>query len=408
LLTTWPDTPERIHHELPLLTNLGSALIATKGYGASEVEHTYVRAYELCRQSGSPPQLISILQGLHIFYFVRGELRKAQDLAEQIYQVAQRVSTPTALMVAHGALGLSLFRVGELTDARAHLEQAWSLRSPQEHEVFIIGSWGDPGVSYLSHIAVILWYLGYPDQALKHASAALRLAHEGAHPFSLAFALAYAASMDFLLQEVQASQEHVEALIALATDQQFPDWLALGTAMRGAGFVKQRKVKVGMDQLQKGLAEMWALGQEIGRPAYLAYLAEAYGEQGQMEEGLRVMEEALAELDRIEERYYEAEMYRGKGELTLQSKGLSPRPQVEKAAERCFWQAIEIARQQQAKSWELRAATSLARLWQQQGKKVEARQLLADIYGWFTEGFDTADLKEAKALLDALEAHGDG
>jgi predicted ATPase len=402
LLKTLPDTPERSQHELRLLTTLGPALISTKGYGAPEVEQTYARAYELCQQGGSPRQLIYVLQGLRLFYFVRGELRKAQDLAEHIYRLAQRVSTPTALMTAHGALGISLFRVGELTAARAHLEQAWMLCHPQEHNPGVIESMRDLGGSYLSQVALILWYLGYPDQALEKARAALLLAHEGTHPFNLAFALAYAAAMDFLLQEVQAGQEHVEALIALATDQQFPDWLALGTAMRGTGLVERGEVKAGMAQLQQGLAEMQALGQEIGRPGYLADLAMAYGKQGQTEAGLRVMAEALAAVDRIGERYYEAELYREKGELTLQSQVPGPRSKDEDEAEACFLKAIEIARQQEAKSWELRASISLTRLWQQQGKKEEARQMLAAIYNWFTEGFDTADLKEAKILLEEL------
>jgi len=235
--------------------------------------------------------------------------------------------------------------------------------------------------------------------------------------------------LHFFRGEVQTCQEQVEDLIALATDQEFPDWLGLGTALRGAGLVEQGRVEAGMAQLQQGLAGMQALGQEIGRPSYLAWLAEAYGKQEQTEEGLRVMAEALAAVDRIGERYDEAELYRLKGELTLQSsvQGLAssvkisprskvtshrskktnpqlPTPNPQDEAEACFLKAIDIAHKQQAKSWELRATTSLARLWQQQGKEKKAHKMLSEVYNWFIEGFDTKDLQEAKALIESLNS----
>jgi predicted ATPase/class 3 adenylate cyclase len=398
LLKTLPDTPERAQQELRLLTTLGPALIFMKGYGAPEVEQIYARAYELCQQGGRSHQLIGVLQGLLAFHLVRGEVRKARDLAEQIFRLAQRVATPTALIAAHGVLGISLYHLGELSAAREHVEQAWALYNPQAHNPRVIGGLADPGVLSLSYAASTLWCLGYPDQALEKVRVALLLAHEVAHPFSLASALTRAAALHFARGEVQAGQEQVEALIVLATDQGFPDVVALETARRGVGLVEQGEVEAGIAQLQHGLAGMQALGQEIGRPSFLACLAEAYGKRGQTEEGLRVMAEALAAVDRIGEHYYEAELHRLKGALLLQSKVSNP---TSEAAE-CFQQAITVARRQSAKSLELRAVMSLSRLWQQQGKKEEARQMLAEIYGWFTEGFDTKDLQEAKALLEEL------
>jgi predicted ATPase len=431
LLKTLPDTPERAQQQLLLLKTLGPALISLKGYGAPEVEHTYARAYALCHQEGRPRQLLGVLHGLQAFYLVRGEVRKARDLAEQAFQVAQSVATPTARMAAHGALGMSLHHVGELMAAREHLEQAWVLYNPQAHNPRVMRSWGDPGVLYLSYVAITSWLLGYPDQALEKARAALRLAHEVAHPYSLAFALTRVAALYFYRGEVQASQEHVEALIALATEQEFPDVLALETARQGVGLVEQGEVEAGIVQLQHGLAGMQALGQEIGRPSFLARLAMAYGKRGQPEEGRRVMAEALAAVDRTGERYYEAELYQLKGELSLQSGQVetsrsksrrvrSPQSEVKKSsrfngqrstsltpnthqdAEECFRQAMDIARHQSAKSLELRAVMSLSRLWQQQGKRHEAHTMLSEVYHWFTEGLNTKDLQEAKALLEEL------
>lgn len=302
--------------------------------------------------------------------------------------------------------------------------------NPQEHNLQVMRSWIHPGVLYYSYVATTLWYLGYPDQALEKAQSALSLAQEVTHPYSVAFALTRIATLHFARGEVQASQEHVEALIALATEQEFPDVLALETARQGAGLVEQGEVEAGMAQLQHGVAGMQALGQEIGRPYFLACLAKAYAKQGQTEGGRQVMAEALAVVDKIGERYYEAELYVVKGELTLQkqsgvrgpasevtnipesrvktrpgsldTKSQILDPKVQGEATACFLKAINIARKQQAKLWELRATTSLARLWQQQGKQRQAHKMLSAIYNWFTEGFDTKDLQEAKALLDEL------
>jgi len=241
------------------------------------------------------------------------------------------------------------------------------------------------------------WLLGYPEQAVQRSHEALSLAQRIAHPFSLAHALCFAAGIHQFRREGQAVQEQAEAAMALSTEQGFASRLALGILLRGWALAEQGQGEAGLAQMRQGLAARHAIGEDVDRAYYLALLAEGYGKAGRTMEGLHVLTEALAVMDSIEEHYYEAELCRLKGALLLMHSA-----EQDAEAEACFQQALAVARRQQAKSLELRAAMSLARLWQQQGKRDEARALLAPIYGWFTEGFDTADLQEAKVLLDAL------
>jgi predicted ATPase len=266
--------------------------------------------------------------------------------------------------------------------------------------------------------AFTLWLRGYPDKAQSGMLEALTLARQLSHPFSLAWALNHTARLHYLRREGQAAQEWIQSQLPLSGEHGFPYWLAVGTILRGWALAEQGKSAEGISQLCRGLAAHQATGSNLNRPDYLAMLAEAYGKAGQAEAGLYTVAEALAAVDRTEERFYEAELYRLKGELSLQKSRVGiahhdgtvaeagtvggARPTGEEEAEVCFLKAIDIARKQQAKSLELRAATSLARLWRQQGKQAEARQMLAEVYNWFTEGFDTKDLQEAKALLEEL------
>jgi predicted ATPase len=259
-----------------------------------------------------------------------------------------------------------------------------------------------------------LWLCGYPDRALKSVHDALALARELAHPYSLAWGLYIAAANHQFRREERAVHEWADAAISLATEQGFPLWVAMGAMLRGWALAEQGQGEEGIAQLRQGLAAYRATGAEEIRAYFLALLAEACGKAGQAEEGLSVLAEALAFVHDTRERFHEAELYRLKGELTLQQQVHAPSsefnvaslqhrtPNTQAEAEACFLKAIEIARRQQAKSLELRAVMSLARLWQQQGKKDDARQMLAEIYGWFTEGFDTKDLQEAKELLEEL------
>jgi predicted ATPase len=238
--------------------------------------------------------------------------------------------------------------------------------------------------------------LGYPDQALTTIHAALALARELAHPFSLGRVLHVRAFLHGLRREGHAVREQAEALLALATAQGFPLWAASGTLWHGWVQAMQGHSEAGIRQLCQGAAAWDATGTQWPSPVHLAWLAEAHGHAGQVDEGLRLLAEALAVVEVIEERWWEAELHRLRGELLLRQTV----PDISQA-EACLHQALAVARRQQAKSWELRAALSLARLWQQQGKRTAVSALLAPIYSWFTEGLDTADLQEAKALLEA-------
>jgi len=301
---------------------------------------------------------------------------------------------------------MTLLFLGELTSARAHLEQAIALYDPQQHPRSTLNT-ADPRVNCLCYAASTLWNLGYPDQALKRSYEAVALAEGLSHPFSLAYAMNAAAVLHSLRREGQLAREQAEALMTLSRERGFPHWLAMGAFWQGWGLAEQGQAEEGLVQMQQGLAAFRAMGAGLGRPGNLAQLVEAHGKVGQVEEGLTVLAEALALVDKTGQRVREAGLYRLKGELTLKQSGVrGPESEVQKEAEACFHKAIAIARKQSAKSWELRASTSLACLWQEQGRKREAHEMLAEIYNWFTEGFDTKDLQEAKLLLDSLGSSG--
>jgi predicted ATPase len=396
VLMTLPDNLERARQELDMQTTLGPVLMAVKGQSSPDTERAYARARELCQQVGETPQLFPVLYGLFRFHMVRAELQATRELAEQLFSLAQRIQDPALLLEAHRVMGQTMYWLGEMAPAREHLEQGMALYDPQQHRshAFVYGQ--DPGVACRGSAAWPTWVLGYPDQALQSTNEALTLAQELTHPFSLAFALVHATLLHQFRREAQAVQERAEALMALSTEQGFPYWLAYGTILRGWALNVQGAGAEGIAQVNQGFVNYQATGGEIHRPYFLGLLADAYGKVGQPEEGLKVLAEALAIVDNTGERNWEAELHRLKGELLL---ALSEENQAE--AEACFHKAVDIARRQSAKSFELRAVMSLSRLWQQ-GKQEEAHQLLSEIYGWFTEGFDTADLKEAKVMLEEL------
>jgi predicted ATPase len=415
-LTALPDTPERAHQELQGQITLSVPLIVTKGYAAPEVGALYTRAWELCQQVGETPQLLPVLYGLWRFALVRAELPLTRELAEQMMGLAQQAQDAALLLVAHRALGATVFWQGELPLARAHLEQGIALYDSQQHRslVFVYGD--DPGVVCLSYAAQVLWLLGYPDQALQRSHEAITLAQELSHPFSLSFALDFTANLHQFRREGRLAQERAEAAMALSAEQGFAQVLSWAVILRGWALAEQGQGAEGIALIRQGLTAWRATGAELERSYFLALLVEAYGTGGQIEEGLSGVAEALAVVDKTGERFYEAELYRLYGELSLRigetemgrtgdKTMLSDSPILRfpvSSPEQAFQKAIEIARKQQAKSWELRAVMSLSRLWQQQSKQAEAHQLLSEIYGWFTEGFDTKDLQEAKALLEEL------
>jgi predicted ATPase len=459
LLATFPDTPERRQQELALRVALGSPLQVLQGYGAPEVEAVYTRARELSEQIGETSQLFPVLRGLYVFYLLRGQIQTAHELGQRLLSLGKSVQDSALLLEAHFAVGQALMFRGELVAAREHIEHGIALYDPVRHHshAFLYGQ--DPGIFCLVLAAWDLCLLGYPDQALQRSQEALAVAQELIHPFSVAAVQTFFALTHQSRREGQAAQEHAEAAVELCSQQGFPFFLAMGTILRGWALAEQGQTEEGIAQVRQGLAAFRATGAELARTRWVALLAEAWGKAGQPEEGLNVLAEAFAVVHKGGEHDYEAELYRLRGELTLrmgetenrrrgESETLrqnrrtgdgenrkqkilfsSPIPRFPdspilsssarfpvSSAEECFLKAIDIARRQQAKSLELRAVMSLVRLRQQQAtqhasrstqreariKLDEAHEMLAKVYGWFTEGFETKDLQDAKALLDAL------
>jgi predicted ATPase len=405
VLSSLPETPERALQELDLQSTLGPALMATKGFAAPEVLQSYARARELCQQVGEAPQLFPVLWGLWWFYLIRLELRTARELGEHLLTLAQRVGDPARLVAAHYAVGAPLNYLGEFAAAQAHFEQGMALYGPEGHRSPAIGYGVDPGVACRWYAAVTLWWLGYPEQALQRSHEALTLARELAHPFSLTNALYFAAWVHHFRRERQLTRERAEASVLLCTEHGFKGYAALGTILRGWALAQRSATPAavqgpgeeGIAQIQQGLAAWRATGSESGRSFFLALLAEASAQEGRREQGLTLLAEALEVVNTTGERRWEAELHRLTGEFLL-----ARAAEHDMEAEARFRQALDIAGRQQTKSLELRAAMSLSRLWQRQGKRHEARELLAPVYGWFTEGFDTADLQEARRLLEEL------
>jgi predicted ATPase len=406
LLTMLPDTPQRCQHEFEFLTTLGPALMATKGYAAPEVVQAYTRARALCQQIGETPEHVPVLWNLWFFYMARAEHQTALELGEQCLQIAQRVQDAALLLEAHYTLGVSWFLLGNPTLAGTHLGQTIALYDPEQHRGLAYRYGGiDPGVGGFGVYALALWMRGYPAQARAHLDKALHLAQHLAHPFSLARTLHYDTILCQLRRDTLATRDQADVEITVATSRNFALAQASGLIMRGWAIAVQERSPEGLAQIRQGLDMYQSTGAEYQRSHYLTLLAEVSGLLGQPEGGLAALEEALTLIEKTGEQYYEAELHRQRGELLLLYAAQSHPIQGSREqhdAEVCFQQALDVSRQQQAKSLELRAAMSLARLWQQQGKRTEARALLAPVYGWFTEGFDTADLQEAKVLLEAL------
>jgi predicted ATPase len=331
-------------------------------------------------------------------YYANRELQPAKKIGEQLRTIAQRAQDPELNLQAHHALWTISFFLGNFVKAREHAEQGMIIYDPQQHRshAYIYGG-HDPGVCCRYFGATAMWFLGYPDQALDRINEAVSLAQDLSHPSSLVIALVFAAQLHQYRREPQPTQKRAEAAIALASEHGITLFLTWATILQGWALAAQGKEDEGIALIHKGLAAYRALGAEVDRSYFLSLLAEAYGKVGQPEEGLTVLFEALTIVDNTGQRYWEAELHRRKGELLLIQQG-----QKVGEAEACFGKALDIGRRQQAKSLELRAAMNLSLVWQKQGKQGEAHQLLTEIYGWFTEGFDTADLKKAKVLLEDL------
>jgi predicted ATPase len=395
-----PDTPQRRHQELDLLMALGPVLIATQGYAVPEVEQLYTRAQALCHQIGETASTFPVLWNLCSFYLVRAELQQARILAEQLFEMTQITPDVELHLMAHDAMAQVCFWQGELPAAHGHAEHVVTRYDHQQHQHFApLYGQEDPGVACGSYDAWILWLRGYPDRALARMQETMALADALGNPHSLAFAMVFATFLYQSCRDVPATRKQAGALVTLATEQGFPHWIGLGALFQGWTLAMQGDAAGGLSQVEDGLNAWRATGSVLSVAYFLTLLAETHDALGQLDAARLCVSEAQTLVNHHGERFWEAELYRFDGALRL----VSEDDWLQGAeAESCFRQALEVARAQQAKSLELRTAVSLSRLWQRQGKHDDARQLLGEVYGWFTEGFDTPDLQEANALLEAL------
>lgn len=395
LLEKTPHTPDRTRKELDLQLTLAISQQITRGYWAQETAATITRARELCQHLGDPPELSPVLSSVWLHYLGAPELQKARETAESFLDIARRANDPNLLVMAHVILGVTMQHQGELAGAHGRLEAALRYHDPAKYKHYLELYGLEPGIYGRSETVRTLWMLGYPDQARRRAEETLALARTIPSPPASAFIHLLTAILYQHLRQPGKARQMAEACIAICDEH--------GVAMErgqvmfhyGWAIAELGQVENGISMIRTALDAQCARGGQINRPHKLACLAEVHCHAGQSEEGLKAVEEGLSFSRRTGNCHYDAELWRLKGEfLKMQGKTVE--------AEDCFQKAIEIARQQAAKSFELLASTSLARLWENRGKRKEAHQLLSDIYAWFTEGFDTADLQDAASLLKEL------
>ncbi|MBV8454711.1 MAG: hypothetical protein JOZ29_20935, partial [Deltaproteobacteria bacterium] len=396
LLQKLPQNGARIQRELPLQMALGLALILLNGWSVPEVEHAFSRALEICEQCGNAQESFFALYQLQVVYQVRADYRAARERAHQLVPLAQSRGDPTLLALAHYAVGATSLHTGELELAREHQQIAVSFYD-QARDQHFVRTGVDAKEGCLSYEAWTLWHLGYPDQALTTGNAAVAFARGLDHPNSLASAEFFLSIVSVLRRDQAAAEMGAQRVIAFSTEHGVgAAWVHFALVHLGWALVERCK-REGIERIQEGIAIAHAAGADIGRAYCLCLLAEADLKMDLVDDALNVITDALAAVHQQEERHYEPEIYRVKGEALLRQDYSNVGQ-----AEECFRRAIEVARKQNGKSLELRATTSLARLLEKEGRRHEAHTMLAEIYNWFTEGFDTADLKEAKALLDRL------
>jgi predicted ATPase len=397
LVSSVADCERREQQELDIQITLGNALIAIKGYSAPEAEKAFARARQLCERLDKPTQLGQVLIGEAIFRLTRGELSKAEQHASEIRMLGDHLDEVRWKRAGSSLSGNACFWLGKFIDAKAHLEMALSLRDPMHRTLGI--SPENARALTLIHLFKTMLFLGYVDQALARRDEALAEARQGS-PFSLASVLANAWFGDRAIEGAKSAQKTLrsaEEMLAISREHGFPWWLGIGTVMRGWCLGSTGLVAEGIPLIREGLAIFLDTGARMAMPHFLTILAEVYGMAAAPEEGLKQLQEAAKLVEATQERWADSELHRLQETLLL-------RLHRHDAAENSYRKALTVARRQSAKFWELRAALDLARLWSDQGKRTEARDLLAPIYDWFTEGFDTPVLQEAKALLEQITA----
>ena len=390
-----PDSTGRRRQELIFLSGLGAALMAVKGFAAPETGYAYGRARALWEQLGSPSEFRQIPYGQSEYHINRGELDLAQRLAEDLLRLSYQRNDTSGLVLGHYASGLNLLLAGMFLRSRYHMEKGLALYDPSAHRFLVHQAGVHPHVNSQAFLGLVLFCLGYPDQAFAMSDAAILEARRLRHPPSLAASSSASSRLLSLVSDYTGLEKRADELIALANEQGFPRWRALGAIYRGWAITRTGDVAEGLSLLRSGSTAFRCAGDAIWTPHYTALLAEAHEIAGQIDEASKLLDEALRIVGRTGERWFAAELNRQMGRLRQRQGHFE-------AAETSYRQSLTIAREQCAKLWELRAGVSLARLRRDQGRHAEARDLLAPIYGWFTEGFDTPDLREACALLNAL------
>jgi class 3 adenylate cyclase/predicted ATPase len=394
-LALLPDAPERQRQELEFCSALGAVLNAVKGFAAPETGQAYARAQVLWERLGSPSEFLQVSYGQSIYHMNRGELDLAQRSADVLLRLSGQRNDSGGLVLGHVSSSINLMLRGKFASSRSQLEEALALYDPISHGSLVLQAGIHPRVLAQGFLGMVLFCLGFPDQALARSNAAIAEARRLAHPPSLAASLSLGSRLLSLVGDNAALDKRADQLVSVASEQGFPRFGAEGTIHRGWIKVENGDAVEGISLLRSGSAAYRATGAETWMPHHIALLVEACEIAGQLDEATTLLNDALQTVERTGERWFAAELNRHKGQLLLRQ-GHSD------AAEELYRKALSVAEEQEAKLWELRAAVSLARLRRDQGRRAEARDLLAPVYGWFTEGFGTPDLKDAKALLDQL------
>jgi predicted ATPase len=394
-LALLPDAPERQRQELEYFSALGAVLQAVKGFAAPETGQVYARARELWEQLGSPSEFLGVPYGQSVYHAVRGDVDLALRLAEDLLRLSRQRNDSSGLVLGYNCSGFSLMFAGRFASSRSHFEAGLALYDPFSHRSLAHHAGGHLQAGSQAMLGFVLFCLSYPDQALAESNAAIAEARRLAHLPSLAVTLGWDTILLLLIGDKTVLGERVDQLVEIAAEQGFPYWRAYGTICREWIKVKNGDVTEGLSLVRGGCAAYRSTGAGMFMPHHIALFARACEIAGQIEEAWTLLDDASQIAERTGERWFAAELNRHKGHLLL-------RQGHSEAAEDLYRKALSIAEEQEAKLWELRAAASLARLRRDQGRHAEARDLLAPVYGWFTEGFDTPDLREAKALLGEL------
>ena len=400
LIDSLPELSERISREIDFRLALGPPLTATRGWGAVEAQAAYTRARELCAGAGETPELFRSLVGLWLYHLTRPDLQTASALSRELFDLAAKLGSDDFRLLAEYAACVTCWWSGRYTSLPSHAARVRVLYDPERHrgpKIFVV----DPAVAALTVELLALWCLGYPERASERGLAALSMAQTVAHPFSLCWALRCEAFLRIQRREPELMAARTKAYLMVAREQGSANDCAAGSMLEiwHDAWVTGQCADDRIEAFRSALAAVQRrMGGVLALDSWRVLLAECLEKQGNTNEALTELEAAVADLERPgSDATWAPEVHRLIGDLLLRRN-----PSAPDRAEVSYRRAIERARSQEAKSWELRAATSLARLWRDQGKPAEARALLASVYNWFTEGFDTADLKDAKALLDHL------